>query len=452
MLDIIIHFNQIVWGAPALILILGVGIYLTFRTGFLQIRLLPSAIAGFFGLTRNSTNEDGSSFRAVCTALAATVGTGNLAGVAGAIALGGPGALFWMWICALLGMIIKCAEATLAVYYSKSNLNGEKVGGTMYMIEYGLGKRFRWLACIYSFLGAVAAFGVGNATQINTVITGIENMSKSWGWHFDLKIALLIGFVMAIFLTIMLLGGARRIGDAAQYMIPFASVLYIALSLFVLIRNYSIVPNAFSAIFRGALTPKAVTGGVTGSAMIALRIGAARGVFSNEAGMGTATVAHAGAKVAHPLEQGLMGIVEVFIDTIVICTLTGLVILCSGIGIPYGTDPGVGLTLDAFTQVFGRWVIVPLTLALCLFAVATFLGWGLYGIRYVEYLLGEKSRVYFILLQGCIVVFGALTKTGTVWVLSEITNGLMVIPNLIALLFLSPVLLRLVREYKMGTR
>ncbi len=441
--------NSVVWGAPALILILGVGVALSACTGFAQFTLFPRALRNFFARLRGGKAEDGTvtPFQALCTALAATVGTGNLAGVAGAMAIGGPGAIFWMWVCALLGMVTKFAEATLAVHFRVKE-GGEFVGGPMYMIRQGMGKRWLWLAGSYSFFGIVAAFGVGNATQINAVVTGVNSAIAAFGGKETFLGNMLMGVVLAVTVCVMLLGGAKRIGLVAERLVPFVSVGYLLLGLGVLVARFQLLPDAFSAIIRGAFSPRAVTGGIVGSAFVTLRIGVSRGVFTNEAGMGTASIAHAGAQVKHPAEQGLMGIMEVFIDTIVICTMTALVILVSGVPIPYGIDVGVTLTTEAFSSVYGDWVSVFIAAALCCFAFATVLGWGLYGARCAQFLLGSNAWEKFVVVQSVCVIFGAVLNTGTVWLLSETVNGLMAIPNLIALAALSPVLRRLVKEYK----
>ena len=389
-----------------------------------------------------------SSFQALCTALAATVGTGNLAGVAGAIAIGGPGAIFWMWVCGFIGMATKYAEATLAVHCRVRDQRGELVGGPMYMIRRGMGKRWHWLAACYSFFGVVAAFGVGNATQINAVVGGINQAVMRFGGQETTCGNLLMGIGLAILIAGILLGGMRRIGVIAERLVPFASVAYLLLGILVLIARADDLGNAFSAIFHGAFTPQAVTGGAVGSLFSVLRIGVSRGVFTNEAGMGTASIAHASAQVSHPAEQGLMGIIEVFLDTIVICTITALVILVSGVPVPYGEDVGVILTTQAFSNVCGDWVSIVIALALCCFAVATVLGWGLYGARCAQYLFGDHVWKRFVLLQSVTVVLGAVLKTGTVWLLSETVNGLMAIPNLIVLAALSPELARLTKQYK----
>lgn len=426
-----------VWGIPALVLILGVGLYLSIRTGFPQVTLFGDACRQFFGALKGKNN---SSFRALCTALAATVGTGNMVGVAGAICVGGPGSIFWMWISGLLGMATKYAEATLAVYF-KENTRDSNAGGPMYMILQGMDRKWHFLATLYALFGLLAAFGVGNAAQINAVVTGINGIMGQ-------DLSLMLGILFALLVGILLFGGARRIGSVAQMLIPVASVVYILLCAGVLAVNRDRIPEAFFAILRGAVSPKAVTGGMIGSAYQSLRVGCARGVFTNEAGMGTASIAHAGARVSHPVKQGLMGIMEVFLDTIVICTLTALVILCSGVPIPYGTDVGGELTRQAFSCVYGSWVEGMLTCTLCCFAIATVLGWGLYGGRCAQFLMGENGWYLFASAQVIMAFFGATVRTGQIWQLSELFNGLMAIPNLIALAVLSPQLRRLTIEYK----
>lgn len=450
MAEFLERMNRIVWGAPALILILGVGLYLSVRTGLVQFALLPRALRMFFGQFRGRRKdaEGVSPFRALCTALAATVGTGNLAGVAGAIALGGPGSVFWMWVCGFLGMALKFAEATLAVRYRHRDKNGEYVGGPMYMIRAGMGPRWAWLGGVYAFFGVFAAFGVGNATQINAVVVSFDEMLARFGVEPTSTGNLILGICLGVLVAAMLLGGARRIGAAAEALVPLASVTYLLLSMGVLAVRAGEIPGAFAMIFQGAFSPRAVTGGILGSAFQALRVGISRGVFTNEAGMGTAAIAHASARVRHPAQQGLMGIVEVFVDTILICTMTALVILCSGVEIPYGTDPGVALTARAFGKVYGGWISVYLALALMCFAFATVLGWGLYGVRCAQYLLGERAWKPFALLQALVVVLGAVLETRTLWAMSETVNGLMAIPNLIALAALSPELFRLTKEYR----
>ena len=449
MTEVLEKINALVWGIPALLGILGIGLYLSIRTHFAQLRLFPRALRSFWQTLKGKgqADEGVSPFQALCTALAATVGTGNLAGVAGAIAIGGPGAIFWMWVSAILGMVTKFAEATLSVRFRERNSDGEFVGGPMYMIRNGMGKRWHWLAVSYCFFGVIAAFGVGNATQVNTVIGGVNEAIAAMGGRESTTGNLLMGIGLAILICSILLGGMKKIGLVAEKAVPLASVCYLLLGLGVLIARAQELPNAFLSIITGAFTPRAATGGAVGSMFIGLRIGVSRGVFTNEAGMGTAGIAHAAARVKHPCQQGLMGIMEVFLDTIVICTMTALVILVSNVPIPYGEDVGVALTTQAFSQVYGGWVSILIAAALCCFAIATVLGWGLYGARCAQFLFGDGVWKKFVLLQGGAVILGAVLKTGTVWLLSETVNGLMAIPNLIALGCLAPELRKLTRQF-----
>lgn len=305
------------------------------------------------------------------------------------------------------------------------------------------------MAAVYSTFGVVAAFGVGNATQINAVIVSVNQALEKSSIRPSWEGNLFMGIGLGMLIGTMFLGGARRIGKCAEILVPFMSCGYMALCIGVLIVRISSVPSAFISIFQGAFSPKAVTGGVIGSAFSALRVGVSRGVFTNEAGMGTASIAHGAADVSHPGEQGLMGIMEVFLDTILMCTMTALVILTSGVNIPYGTDYGGILTLAAFVSVYGDWVTAFLSVALCCFALATVLGWGLYGARCAQFLFGDGAWKAFALLQSVMVVLAAVMQTGVLWSLAETVNGLMAIPNLIVLAALSPELRRLTLEYKM---
>lgn len=450
-MSVLESINRIVWGAPVLVMIIFAGIYLTVCTGFVQFRLFPRAMRCFFGQFKGRKSNSGESpYSALCTALAATVGTGNIVGVAGAIMLGGPGAVFWMWICALIGMAIKFAEATLAVSFQVKNRSGEIVGGPMYIICKGMGEKWNFLAVIYCLLGTIASFGVGNITQVNAVLLSTRSMISYVGGSPSTTLDLLVGVVLSVLIGAILLGGIKRVGDIAQKIVPFASVCYMVLCLATIALCYRRIPSVIGRILSGAFDPKAVTGGVLGSAFVALRVGAARGTFTNEAGMGTAAIAHGGAKVVHPTEQGLMGIVEVFFDTIVICTLTAFVVLCSDIPISYGADSEELLAGTAFSTVLGSWSVIPLSICLTLFAIATIIGWSMYGARCAQYIFGDKSWRWFVWGQMCIMVLGVLPDTGTVWILAEIMNGLMAIPNLIALLYLSPVLVRLIKYRSTG--
>lgn len=424
--------NRIVWGVPALVLIMGVGAYLTVRTGFVQFRLLPAALSRFRRILLGKDKGGKSSFQALCTALGATVGTGNLVGVAGAICLGGPGSIFWMWVCGLLGMATKYAEVVLAMRY-RIREGGAWLGGPMYVMERGLGPGWKPMAACYCFFGTVAAFGVGNATQINALVSAVNAL----GIGGDRLGNLILGAALAVLVGLLLSGGAARIGKAAEKLVPIAAGGYILICLVILLLRRQYLADAFRQILLGAFSPGAVTGGVLGSAACALRVGCARGVFTNEAGMGTASIAHAGADTREPAEQGMMGILEVFLDTIVICTLTALVILISGTEIPYGRDAGGLLTAAAFSRVLGAWTGYFLAGAIGCFAIATVLGWGLYGLRCARYLLGPGSENVFLAFQAAAVILGAVLNTGLIWSLAETMNGLMALPNLLALVILT---------------
>ena len=445
MTNFLLFLHRLLWGAPALVMILGAGICIALRTRFVQFRFFPKALRRLSdSLLRGKPQEGVSPFQALCTALAATVGTGNLVGVAGAICLGGPGAIFWMWVCAFLGMGLKYAEVTLALSLRKE----DAVGGPMFMICHGMGDKWKWLAYLYALFGLVASFGVGNATQIDAVISSVRSMAERTGSSLSTGQALGIGLLLAVPLGAVLLGGAKRIASAAELLIPFVSGAYILLCILCLWLRRDSLGTAFRQIFTGAFSPRAITGGVIGSAFQVLRVGCARGIFTNEAGMGTASMAHSCARVSHPVEQGLLGIVEVFLDTIVICTLTALVILVSGVDIPYGTDAGGILSGNAFRTILGNWTDLFLTGALCCFAFATVLGWGLYGARCAHFLFGRELWFPFALGQTVTVVLSSLASTERLWLFAEILNGAMAIPNLIALVALTPRLLRLTHEYE----
>jgi len=432
----------------AMLLILGVGLYLTIRLGVPQLVLLPRALRLFLRRLVSPEKKDGvSSFQALCTALAATVGTGNLVGVAGAICLGGPGAIFWMWVCGFLGMATKYSETALALRYRVKTPAGFS-GGPMYVMTRGLGERFRPMAKLYCLFGIFAAFGVGNAAQINAVVTGCNGLLTRLGGRPEMAGNLLLGVGMAMAVGVLLRGGAGRVGKIAQLLVPFAAAGYILMCALALLVFRGRIAGAFQTIFAGAFCPRAVTGGALGSAFSALRVGCSRGVFTNEAGMGTASIAHASAEAVKPAEQGLMGIVEVFLDAILICTLTALVILVTGVPIPYGQDVGGSLTEAAFAQVYGSWAGVLITAALILFATATILGWGYYGTQFAAFLGGSRGVRCFVAAQSLAVVLGAVLDTRAVWRLSEVFNGLMAIPNLICLAACGSELARITKEYK----
>ncbi len=448
--------NNFIWGVPAMVCIFGVGLYLSIRTNFLQIRKFPYAIKTTLGrIFRKRDASDGAitPFQAVCTALAATVGTGNIAGVAGAIAIGGPGAIFWMWVSALFGMCTKYAEVTLAVHYREINANGELVGGPMYYIKNGLSKKWHWLAYLFAAFGVLTVFGTGNATQVNTITTAINSALLNYNVISESAVStsnLIIGIIIAIQIAMILLGGIKRIGHVTEKLVPFMALLYILLGLGVILLNIQNVPAVFASIFRGAFQPRAVTGGIVLSMFTSLKKGVSRGIFSNEAGLGTGSIAHACADTKKPVKQGMFGIFEVFTDTIVICTLTALVILCSGVAVDYGKAAGAELTILGFTSTYGSWVSIFTAVAMCCFAFSTAVGWGLYGARCIEFLFSEKVIKPFMVIYSLVAILGATANLGLMWSIAETFNGLMAIPNLIALFLLSGTVVKLTKEYFAG--
>ena len=448
--------NNFIWGVPAMICIIGVGLVLSFRTRFLQIRKFPYAMKVTFGrMFKKREASDGAMtpFQAVCTALAATVGTGNIAGVAGAIAIGGPGAVFWMWISAILGMCTKFSEVTLAVHFREKNVHGDLVGGPMYYIKNGLKKHWHWLAYLFSAFGVLTVFGTGNATQVNTITTAINTALMNY--HVISKDAvptvnLVVGIILAILIALILLGGIRRIGRVTEKLVPFMALIYIVLAVGVIILNIGHVPAVFASIIEGAFHPAAVTGGSVGSFFMSMKKGVSRGIFSNEAGLGTGSIAHACADTRKPVKQGFFGIFEVFVDTIVICTLTALVILCSQVPVSYGQAAGAELTISGFTATYGNWVSIFTAVAMCCFAFSTIIGWGLYGTRCIEFLFGSRVNKPFMLVYALVAIVGATMDLGLMWSIAETFNGLMAIPNLIAVFLLSGVVVKLVKEYFAG--
>ena len=445
--------NNFVWGVPAMVCIIGVGLFLSIRTRFLQIRHFPYALKTTLGRIfskRKASDGAITPFQAVCTALAATVGTGNIAGVAGAIAIGGPGAVFWMWVSALLGMCTKFSEVTLAVYYRETNADGEYVGGPMYYIKNGLKKRWHWLAYLFAGFGVLTVFGTGNATQVNTITTAINSALRNYNMIPESSIKtsnLVIGILIAALVSMVLLGGVKRIGSVAEKLVPFMAVLYVLLALGVVLLNIGRVPQVFASIFYGAFQPSAVTGGVVGSLFVSMQKGVSRGIFSNEAGLGTGSIAHACADTKKPVKQGFFGVFEVFADTIVICTLTALTILCSGVPVNYGAAAGAELTISGFTSTYGNWVSIFTAVAMCCFAFSTILGWGLYGARCIEFLFSSKVIRPFMVVYSFVSILGATVDLGLLWSIADTFNGLMSIPNLIALFLLSGTVVKLVKEY-----
>ena len=458
MIEMITQINQVVndfiWGLPAMVCILGVGLLLSVRTNFLQIRKFPYAIKTTLGrIFKRKDASDGTMtpFQAVCTALAGTVGTGNIAGVAGAIAIGGPGAVFWMWCSALLGMCTKFAEVTLAVYFRERNNAGEWVGGPMYYMKNGLGKKWQLLAVLYSLFGVLTVFGTGNATQVNTITTAIDTALLQF--HVVAEdilptLNLVIGILCAMLVAMVLLGGIQRIGSVSEKLVPFMALFYIVLAIGVVVLNLPRLPFVIEEIFAGAFNPAAFTGGAIGSLFLSMKKGVSRGIFSNEAGLGTGSIAHACADTRKPVKQGMFGIFEVFADTIVICTLTAMVILCSGVPVNYGTDAGAELTISGFTSTYGGWASLFTAVALCCFAFSTIIGWGLYGSRFASFLFKTDKIVKpFFVVYSFVAILGATMDLGVLWSIAETFNGLMSIPNLIALFLLSGTVVKLADEY-----
>lgn len=447
MLESIIKINQAVngfiWGVPAMICIIGVGLLLSVRTRFIQVRKFGAAMKNTIGKIFDKTQaKDGSMspFQAVCTALAGTVGTGNIAGVAGAIALGGPGAIFWMWCSAFLGMCTKFSEVTLAIHFREKNANGEYVGGPMYYIKNGLSKKWHFLAVLYALFGVLTVFGTGNATQVNTIVSSIH--SALHNLHIiddtvDERANLIFGIFIAAFVAMVLLGGIKRIGQVSEKLVPFMATLYVILAIGVVILHINRIPAVFAMIFKSAFTPQAATGGIIGSMFLSMKKGVSRGIFSNEAGLGTGSIAHACADTNNAVHQGMFGIFEVFMDTIVVCTLTGLVILLGAPNIVYGQAAGAELTISGFTATYGGWVSIFTAVAMCCFAFSTIIGWGLYGSRCIEFLGGEKLVRPFLVAYSFVSIIGATINLGLLWDIADTFNGLMAIPNLIALLILS---------------
>ena len=458
MIEIITQVNQVVnnfiWGLPAMVCILGVGLLLSVRTNFLQIRKFPYAIKTTLGrIFRRKDASDGTMtpFQAVCTALAGTVGTGNIAGVAGAIAIGGPGAVFWMWCSALLGMCTKFAEVTLAVHYRERSDAGEWVGGPMYYIKNGLGKRWQFLAVLYSLFGVLTVFGTGNATQVNTITTAIDTALLEF--HIVAEdilptLNLVIGILCAMLVAMVLLGGIKRIGSVSEKLVPFMALFYVLLAAGVVLLNLPRLPFVIKEIFAGAFNPAAFTGGAIGSLFLSMKNGVSRGIFSNEAGLGTGSIAHACADTRKPVKQGMFGIFEVFADTIVICTLTAMVILCSSVPVNYGTAAGAELTISGFTATYGGWASLFTAVALCCFAFSTIIGWGLYGSRFAAFLFKTDKIVKpFFVVYSFVAILGATLDLGILWGVADTFNGLMSIPNLIALFLLSGTVVKLANEY-----
>ena len=458
------YINGIVWGPPMMALILGVGVYLSVRCGFIQFTKFGHIMKNTAGKAFEKTEaKEGSvsPFKAMCTALAASIGTGNIAGVSGAIAIGGPGAVFWMWMSALLGMCTKYSEVTLAIKYRERNRDGDWVGGPMYYIKNGLGKNWKWLGVLFAIFGALAAFGIGNMTQINTIASTVTNAVNTVAGG-DLSESILkvlpwvISIVCAVITAIVIIGGIQRLSDVCALMVPVMALVYIVAAIGVIALNLNAVPTAFAAIFKGAFNPESVAGGLTGVGIkLAFTKGVGRGIFSNEAGLGSAPIAHAAADVDHPVKQGIYGVFEVFMDTIVVCTTTALVVLL-GVGvdkIQYGNDVGAALTIQGFEAVYGGGLpSVLVAVCLTLFALSTVLTWALYGQRCAEYLLGNKAAKVYAVIFCIFACLAGGVELSLAWAIADTLNGLMAIPNLIAVALLSPVVIKLTKEYFSGIK
>ncbi|MGT2934716.1 alanine/glycine:cation symporter family protein [Streptococcus castoreus] len=437
MLAITQFIDDLIWGPPLLILLVGTGIYLTSRLGLIQILKLPVAFKLIF--SDNDGHGDISSFAALATALAATVGTGNIVGVATAIKSGGPGALFWMWVAAFFGMATKYAEGVLAIKYRTRDANGYISGGPMYYIVNGMGQQWKPLAILFAISGIlVSLFGIGTFAQVNSI-------TSSLGHSFGLS-PQIVGIVLAVLVAMIIFGGIHSISKVAEKIVPFMAIFYILSSLAVIFVNYHHIIPVIVLVIKSAFTPTAAIGGFTGSLVKeAIQKGIARGVFSNESGLGSAPIAAAAAKTNEPVEQGLISMTGTFIDTIIICTLTGFSILVTGQWT--GNLEGAPLTQSAFSSVFGYFGTFGLTFSLVLFAFTTILGWSYYGERCFEFLFGITYLTYFRVVFVLMVGLGGFLKLELIWILADIVNGLMALPNLIALLALSPVVIFETKQY-----
>ena len=449
--------NGVVWGPPMLILLVGCGILLTIRTAGVQFRKFGYAMKNTIGKIFKKTEAaegEVTPFQAVTTALAATVGTGNIAGITAAVTLGGPGSIFWLWVTALIGMCTKYSEVLLAIKYREKNEYGDWVGGPMYYIKNGLGKNWKWLGAIFCIFGALAAFGIGNAVQVGNITSSVNTVITAFNPDFagQSTVNLILGIILAIAAAVVLLGGIKRLGAVTEKLVPIMAVVYLVACLIVLVFNAGYLPAIFRDIFAGAFTPSGVTGGAVGSMMLVITWGVKRGVFSNEAGLGSAPMAHAASSESDPVRQGLYGIFEVFMDTIVICTLSGLTVLCGvyagGVEMTYGIQGDTSLNAAALGTVFGaKGGAIIIALCLALFAFSTVLSWGMYGTRCCEFLLGPKSIKPYQIIFVLVVIVGATMNLSLAWDIADTLNGLMAIPNLIALVGLSGVVVKETKDY-----
>ena len=443
--------GRVVWGAPMALLLLGTGLYLSCRLGWVQLRHFGEAMRGTVGRMFSPVSRCPGAvtpFQAMSTALAGTMGTGNIAGVALAVSLGGPGALFWLWATALLGMATKYSEVLLAVRYRERNSRGEWAGGPMYYIKNGLGRRARPLAALFALAGSLAALGMGDAVQVGEMSAAVRSALEliSPGGGLDLPASVAVGGIASGAAALVLLGGARRLGAVAELLVPAMSLVYALACLAVIGSNLGRLPGVLELIFRGAFEPRSVAAGL--SLRACLGWGLRRGVFSNEAGLGSAPIAHASTSETEPVRQGFYGIFEVFADTMVVCTLTGVTLLISGVGIDYGSPASTALCAGALGTVLGRGGgALVIAVGMCFFALSTLLSWGLYGARCCEFLLGARSVRPYLALFSAVAFLGAVMDLDLAWALSDVLNGLMALPNLFALLALSPVVERETASY-----
>ncbi len=431
------EMSNFVWGPITLILIMGVGLLLSIRIKFLSLRNIPYGFRQLFKGRTEIGEGTIAPFNALMLSLSATIGTGNIAGVATAIGIGGPGALFWMWCSALLGMATKYGEAVCAVHFREKDESGAFIGGPMYYIKNGLGKRWIWLAGLFAFFGGIAGFGIGNAVQANSVAKSMENAFNIPQW--------LSAIVLIVLVTAVLFGGVKRIANVAKHLVPFMGISYVSVGLLVILWNLTSLPSAFMLIIESAFSPVAAQGGFAGAAvMMAIQFGVARGVFSNEAGLGSAPIAHAAAATDNPVRQGSIAMLGTFIDTLIVCSITGLAIVVTGVWT--GEAKGAAMTQAAFNTVlpFGDKVVA---VALAVFAFTTILGWSYYGERCVSFLFGPKSTWVYRVLWVLVIPVGVLLQLDTVWLIADILNGLMALPNLIALVLLSGLIARLTSDF-----
>ena len=451
--------NGIVWGIPALVLLMGAGIFLTLGLKGFQFRKFGYAMKNTIGKMfhkHEAKAGEVTPFQALTTALAATVGTGNIAGITTAVTLGGAGSIFWVWVSALLGMATKYSEVLLSVKYRERNAYGDWVGGPMYYIKNGLGKNWKWLGILFSIFAALAAFGIGNAVQVGNIVTSFNDVIVAFKPDFSEEsqqiVNLVLGIALAALTAVVLFGGIKRLGAITERLVPVMALIYIIASIVVVIYYADTLPSVFHDIFVGAFSPAGVTGGACGSMFLCITWGVKRGVFSNEAGLGSAPMAHATTSETDPVKQGIYGIFEVFVDTIVICTLSGLTILCAakgaGLDLNYGTEGDTGLNVAAFGTVFGnQFGSLLIAVGLALFAYSTVLGWALYGTRACEFIFGAKAIRPYQIIFILVIIVGATMDLGLAWDIADTLNGLMAIPNLIAVIALSGVVVRETRRH-----